>query len=162
MSSGAVPYVAMNRAKANTTSAVEAERISQFERAAVADVMHPEVLTCSADAPLAVVAAIMAAERVHCVVVEGIEGSRRGWAIISDLDLVAAGGRGADQGTAGSSAASEFLTVTPDERLSRAAQVMTEHESSHLIVVDPGSGRPLGVLSTLDVARAMAEGEEDA
>jgi CBS domain-containing protein len=99
----------------------------------------------------------MASERVHCVVVEGIEGDRRGWAIVSDLDLVAAGADGLDEGTAGSSAASEFLTATPDERLTRAAQMLVEHQTSHLIVIDPGSNRALGVLSTLDVARAMAQ-----
>jgi CBS domain-containing protein len=72
------------------------------------------------------------------------------------LDLIAAGTDGLDGGTAGRSAASEFLTVTPSEKLTRAAQMMVEHETSHLIVVDPGSDRALGVLSTLDVAHAMA------
>jgi CBS domain-containing protein len=33
---------------------------------------------------------------------------------------------------------------------------MTEHGISHLIVIEPGGGRPLGVLSTLDIARAAA------
>ena len=133
------------------------EGVPRFERAKVADAMHAEVLTCPADAPLALVAAIMAAERVHCVVVEEAEGDRQEWAVVSDLDLVAAGAAGLSESTAGMSAASEFLTVTPDERLTRAAQIMVEHEASHLIVVDPGSHRPLGVLSTLDVANAMAQ-----
>jgi CBS domain-containing protein len=33
---------------------------------------------------------------------------------------------------------------------------MVEHEVSHLIVVEPRSARPVGVLSTLDIARALA------
>ena len=33
---------------------------------------------------------------------------------------------------------------------------MVEHEISHLIVVEPHTARPIGVLSTLDVARALA------
>jgi len=33
---------------------------------------------------------------------------------------------------------------------------MTEHAVAHLLVVDE-SGRPVGVLSTLDVARVLAE-----
>ena len=118
--------------------------------------MHPQVLTCTADAPLALVARVMAAERVHCVVVEGTNESSRGWAVVSALDLVAAGAGGLHLGTAGKSAATEFLTVTPDETLTRAAQLMVEHEVSHLIVVDPTSDRALGVLSTLDLAHAMA------
>jgi CBS domain-containing protein len=45
--------------------------------------------------------------------------------------------------------------VSPRESLLRAAQLMTEHATAHLIVVDPESGRPVGVLSTLDVARSL-------
>jgi CBS domain-containing protein len=33
---------------------------------------------------------------------------------------------------------------------------MAEHETSHLVVVDPSTDRPVGVLSTLDVARVVA------
>jgi CBS domain-containing protein len=33
---------------------------------------------------------------------------------------------------------------------------MVEHDVSHLIVLEARSGRPIGVLSTLDVARALA------
>ena len=33
---------------------------------------------------------------------------------------------------------------------------MAEHEISHLIVAEPHTARPIGVLSTLDVARALA------
>lgn len=131
---------------------------TSFEQMTVADAMHPEVLTCPADAPLRLVAATMAAERVHCIVVEGTGGDARGWAVVSGLDLVAAWSSGLDEATAGGSAASEFLTVTPDEKVSRAAQIMVEHEAAHVVVVD-ASDRPVGVLSTLDVAAAMVFGE---
>ena len=40
--------------------------------------------------------------------------------------------------------------------LARAAQLMIEVEVSHLIVIEPHSARPIGVLSTLDVAQALA------
>ena len=128
----------------------------KFEQATVSDAMHAELLTCSPDAPLALVAEIMAAERVHCVIVEGTAGSRRGWAIVSDRDLTAAGVDGLRSGTAGQYAATEFLTVTCGDQLVRAAQMLAEHDISHLVVVDIASDRALGVLSTLDVARAMA------
>jgi CBS domain-containing protein len=129
-----------------------------FDRSKVSDAMNPEVLTCPRAAPLALVARMMATENVHCIVVEGSTEDGRGWAIVSDLDLVAASTGALEEGVAGSVAASEFLTVAPDEDLARAAQMMVEHETSHLIVVDPLSDRALGVLSTLDVARAMAAG----
>jgi CBS domain-containing protein len=40
--------------------------------------------------------------------------------------------------------------------LERAMQLMTEHEVTHVIVVERHAGRPIGVLSTLDVARALS------
>jgi CBS domain-containing protein len=123
--------------------------------------MTPEVITCPADAPLRWVAGVMAAERVHCVVIEphSGHGERRTWGVISDLDLVRAAGSDLDAATAGGVAASEFLTVTATEKLGRAAQMMAEHEATHLVVVDPASSRPIGVLSTLDVANVLARVE---
>jgi CBS domain-containing protein len=125
-----------------------------FERAVVADAMTPEVITCPADAPLRWVAGVMSAERIHCVVIDPDD--RPGsWRIVSDLDLMRASGEGLDAATAGGVAATELLTVTPDEQLGRAAQLMAEHDITHLVVVDTLSRRPIGVLSTLDVANVL-------
>jgi CBS domain-containing protein len=33
---------------------------------------------------------------------------------------------------------------------------MTEYAVAHLVVVEPDTGRPVGVLSTLDLARRLA------
>jgi hypothetical protein len=33
---------------------------------------------------------------------------------------------------------------------------MAEHDNAHLVVASPQTGRPVGMLSTLDVARAVA------
>jgi CBS domain-containing protein len=124
----------------------------------VGDAMHAGVLTCDRDAPLSEVAETMARELVHCVVVEG--GGRRDgplWGIVSDLDLVAAATvRDLDEQTAGGSAASPVVMVTAGETLERAAQLMTEHGTSHLIVTDSTRARPVGVLSTLDIAAVLA------
>jgi CBS domain-containing protein len=125
----------------------------------VAAAMHAGVHTCDRDAPLTEVAAMMAEERIHCIVVES--GSGDGgppWGIVSDLDLVAAAMvRDLDAQTAAGSAATPVLMVSPRETLERAAQLMTEHGSSHLIVVDPDQQLPVGVLSTLDIAAVLAE-----
>ncbi len=61
-------------------------------------------------------------------------------------------------GEAGEIAASEIVTIERSEDVQRAPQLMGEHECSHLIVTDPDSGRPLGVVSSLDVARALVWG----
>lgn len=56
--------------------------------------------------------------------------------------------------TAGELAATEMLTIASGDRLDHAGQLMAEHELSHLIVTDAASGRPIGILSTLDVIAA--------
>lgn len=127
----------------------------------VGDAMHVGVHTCDRDAPLADVAATMAREGIHCVVVESGSGERReAWGIVSDLDLVAAAlVRRLEEQTAGGTAASPVVLVSPGESLERAAQLMTEHATAHLVVVDPANGLPLGVLSTLDIAAALTKEE---
>ena len=93
----------------------------------VAEAMHEGVFACEREAPLSEVAATMARERVHCVVVDS--GSGEGappWGIVSDLDLVAAAlVRDLDDQSAGGSAGTPVVMVTPDETLQRAAQLMT-------------------------------------
>jgi CBS domain-containing protein len=118
--------------------------------------MHPGVLTCSADDSLRHVAAIMAYHHVHALVIttptaEGPIG------VVSDQDLVAAVAAGADC-AAREVAGTETLTISPDEPLRTAAQLMIEHGVSHLVVVDSAGGYPVGVLSALDVATVYAGG----
>ena len=116
--------------------------------------MHPGVLTCSADDPLQNVAAIMAGHHVHAVVITSSI-AERPVGIVSDMDLVAAVAAGADC-SAHDAAATETLTVSADEPLRNAAQLMSDHAVSHLVVVDGAGGYPLGVLSSLDIASAYA------
>lgn len=122
----------------------------------VGDAMHEGVLSCSADTPLSTVAELMAGRGVHCIVVTADDLAV--WGVISDLDLVAAAGvRDLDAQSAGGSAATPALAIGPGDTLQRAAQMMTEHAAAHLLVVDDASGKPVGVLSTLDIARVLAE-----
>jgi CBS domain-containing protein len=128
----------------------------------VAEAMHPGTVTCPPETPLRTVARMMARYSIHCVVVladiDEADWDGRLWGVVSDLDLVeAAAGADVDERTAGGTAASPLITIAPDETLERAAQLMAEHETSHLVVVDPASDRPVGVLSTLDVARVVAD-----
>jgi CBS domain-containing protein len=126
----------------------------------VREAMHDGVLTCDRDAQLLEVAEVMAREGVHCVVVEAGSGDDGPpWGVVSDLDLIAAATvRDLSDQSAGGSSASPVVLVTPDESLERAAQLMTEHATAHLIVVDGTTFRPVGVVSTLDIARALAQG----
>lgn len=130
-------------------------------RLRVIDAMHPGLISCSLDTPLRTVARMMATYRVHAILVtaHGEEELPGGglWGIVSDADLLCAADVGdLDEQTARTIAATPALTVTTSEQLARAAQLMVEHEVSHLIVIEPQSARPIGVLSTLDVTRALA------
>jgi CBS domain-containing protein len=128
----------------------------------VADAMHAGVVTVSPDTTLATVADLMANRRLHCVVVadEPVEvGSL--WGIVSDLDLVAAACvRSLEDQLAAGSASTAAVLVSPNVRLREAAELMTRHGVSHLVVAE--AHRPLGVLSTLDLATAMADAPEPA
>ena len=124
----------------------------------VGQAMHDGVVVCPRDTPLATVAELMAAHRVHCVVVaDHPDDAGSLWGVVSDLDLVAAAAvRDLVEQKAGGTAASPALMVEP-AKLLRAAQLMTEHATAHLVVVDPITHRPVGVLSTLDVAAALSK-----
>jgi CBS domain-containing protein len=134
--------------------------MSRLEHASVAEAMHPGVITCPADASLRTVARMMAAYRVHCifVVYEPEEPASPSLSVVSDLDL--AGGLmdgGLDQRTAGELAATPLVTIRADETLDRAAQLMAEHGTAHLVVMEADTSIPAGVLSTLDLARCAAD-----
>jgi CBS domain-containing protein len=130
-----------------------------LERAAVGDVMHAGIIACDPDATMTEVAGLMAGERVHCVAITTKvqdPGERLVWGIISDLDLVRTSVRAGVERTAREVAAQPLITVTPATALREAAELMLAYEVSHLVVVDGEWRRPVGVLSTLDIARALA------
>jgi CBS domain-containing protein len=126
-----------------------------FEHARVDDVMRRGVISCEPDDSLRSVARIMASYHVHSVVVE-LGGDV--WGIVSANDLLQAAGTDRERLSAGEIAATEFVTVPSSAPLAQAAQLMREHEVSHVIVTGP-TGKPTGVLSTLDIAGTLAWGE---
>jgi CBS domain-containing protein len=128
-----------------------------FGDASVVDAMRLGVVSCRPDAPLREVARILATYRIHAVVVSEIEGDRP-WGIVTDLDVTAAAGRDLDEVKARDIANRELLTVSADDKLAHAAHLMAERGLSHVVVVQPHSGQPVGVLSTLDLAGVLAWG----
>jgi CBS domain-containing protein len=125
-------------------------------RAFVADAMRPGVLSCPSDTPLREVARIMAVHRIHCVVVGDVRSAEGEWSVLSDLDLAGAVESATEDTTAGEIAATDPVTLSPTATLDDAARLMAEHETAHIVIVDERSGAPLGVVSTLDVALALA------
>ena len=74
------------------------------------------------------------------------------WGILSDLDLIKAAAAGGQDLSAGAVAASEVVTVEESDRIEDVVQLMAEHECTHLVVISAEEGRPVGVVSSLDVA----------
>jgi CBS domain-containing protein len=134
---------------------------SPLQRLRVIDVMHPGVIACPLDTPLRDVARMMTTYRVHAIMVMAHEADELPhgllWGVISDTDLIrAARTADIDAQTARSLAATPAVTVATVDPLERAIDLMVENATSHLIVVERHSLRPIGVVSTLDVARALA------
>jgi CBS domain-containing protein len=130
-----------------------------FKDGTVLDAMHYGVFAVAPDTPLPVVARLMAGYRIHAIVVWGDDAGSGGtpWGVVSDLDLVEMASAGMiDERTAGDSAVTPAVLIAPTECLARAAQLMCEHRVSHLVVTDPQTGHPTGVLSTLDIVRVLA------
>ena len=146
-----------------STWASEAASAALHLELPVRDVMHEGLVDCPPQTTMREVAQLMAGRDVHCIVVDGLARGPRGaerlvWGIVSDLDLAKALGEGGIDDPAAAFAATEPVIVGPGDDLQRAAQLMAEHDCSHLIVADETTGRPVGVLSTLDLARAVAGG----
>jgi len=126
-----------------------------FEHARVHDVMRHGVISCEPDESLRTVARIMASYHVHAVIVELGDDS---WGVISAGDVTGAAGTDRESLTAGQVAGTEYLAVEADQPLSDAAQLMREHNISHVVVTSAGR-KPVGVVSTLDIAGTLAWGE---
>lgn len=126
----------------------------------VMEAMHPGVVTCPSATPLRVVARMLATYRIHAVIVfaEHRAAEPSEWSVVSDLDVVrSASLADVESATAGGTAATPVVLVSPHDTLDHAAGLMIENKATHLIVVEPQSSRPIGVLSTLDLARVLGE-----
>jgi CBS domain-containing protein len=132
-----------------------------FETGTVGDAMSHGVISCSPETPLRVVARMMTTYAVHAIFVfeysEEDEAPHL-WAVVSDLDLVAATRLDLDTLTAGATAVTPLVTVAADSSIGEAGSLMAQYGIAHLAVTEPGSHRPIGVISTLDLARAIAAG----
>jgi CBS domain-containing protein len=137
--------------------------LPHFEHATVADAMHPGILSCEAEATLAEVARIMSTHHVHCIVVRGAAEDEADeppvWGMISDFDLVRMGTRPNAPDTAAELARRPVISVQTTAALRDAAELMMTEGTAHVVAVNPQTGHPVGILSTLDIAGVLAWGE---
>lgn len=124
----------------------------------VSDVMHPGVMTCHSGSSLHDVARTMAAHGVHAVAVWGDEGedSVGFLGMVSDLDLLSAVMRGESLASSALNAARKDVhAVRAGAPVSEGARLMVDERTTHVIVLADDRDRIVGVLSALDVARAL-------
>ena len=131
-----------------------------LEERLVSDVMRDGVVGCTPETPLTEVARLMASTASTASSSPASRrtghGTRLVWGVVSDLDLARAVAAG-EELTAGQVAATEPVTASPADTLAAVARLMGDHDVAHLVVVDDKDAEPIGVISTLDVARAFAE-----
>jgi CBS domain-containing protein len=128
-----------------------------LETATVGDAMNRGVISCPSETPLRVVARMMATHGVHAIfVLDSDDEARHLWAVVSDLDLAAATQLDLDALTAGETAVTPLVSVVAEASIPEAGSLMAQYGIAHLAVTEPGSNRPIGVISTLDIARVVA------
>jgi CBS domain-containing protein len=134
--------------------------MTALAKATVATQMHHGVIAFEPHASLRTVARAMQSHGVRCVLVTGLAnaagGERFVWAVVTDADLVAAAASDGDEKRAADVAQTEAPTIEPSATLAEAARTMAEHRVTHLVVVEPESEQPVGVVSSTDVLRALA------
>jgi CBS domain-containing protein len=143
------------------STATAGPRASPIAGLPVRDVMQVGLVASPPDADLETIARTMAEESIHCVFIADVPrrnqtGGRRTWGVVSDLDLMHALREGAGTRIASDIAATELVTVDPTDTLETVVRLMTDCGTAHLVVVSAQQGRPVGMISSLDIARAAS------
>jgi len=126
----------------------------------VGELMSIEPITIGADRPVTEAEQLMTNRGVSGLPVVDRLGRLLG--VISQTDLVRAHASGrAIESWPGLAArhlmTSPALTIRLDETLLSAARLMEQHHVHRLVVVAPDGRHPVGVLSTTDLVRALAD-----
>jgi CBS domain-containing protein len=138
----------------NNEASSSADALGRLSGRTVRDFANIGIYAVTPEAPLGEVAWLMASNRVHAVLVTDDQAPEP--PVIADADLIAAASSGHfDELRARDIAATEGVSVDEGESLARAAQLLAEHGVSHLVVRDRRR-YPVGILSTLDLARAIS------
>jgi CBS domain-containing protein len=129
-----------------------------FADAKVRDAMRVGVVHCLPDASPADAARIMSGYGIHSLVVAapGSQRSEGPWSVVDALQVARAEADGVAR--VGDIDTSGPQSIDADAPLADAATLMAENRVSHLVAVQPGTTRPVGVLSTSGLAAVLAWG----
>ncbi len=130
----------------------------RLEHALVADAMRHGILSCFPDASLRAAARTMTLHHIHTVVVSDPEGGGM-IGVVTDSQLVDAMLAGDGERTLDEIVDRDVVSISSEQRLEEAIATMRRRGVDHAVVIDAHSGRPTGMLSTLDVLGVFAWGE---
>ncbi len=117
--------------------------------------MHSGVVTCAPDASLRTAAALLGEHGIHAVVVVSPDEAAP-VAVVTDRDVLFAYATGRlDELTARDAATEPTISVRPTLDLRSASELMSRHGTTHAVVTNADDRRPVGVVSSLDIARAV-------
>ena len=143
-----------------TFTSEQAAALAEHRQLRVRDLMSLEPVTVRGGAPLVVADRLMRDFGVSGLPVIDGKGDLIG--VLSRTDLMALAGDPRVEAWQGRSVAATMtapgLTVEADAPLAEAAAQMEDHHVHRLVVVEPDGGRPIGILSTMDLVRALAAG----
>jgi CBS domain-containing protein len=146
----------MNEPSVQATGSHLAPRL---EHARVGDAMRHGVLSCAADASLRAAARTMTLHHIHTVVLNDPQRSEL-VGVVSDGELLTALLDPDRQGaTLRDIAQRDVVRLSSAQPLTEAVHEMRSRGVDHAVVLDTHSGRPTGMLSTLDVLGVLAWGE---
>lgn len=126
----------------------------------ICDLMHKGVVSCCAEDSVKDVARMMGDNNVRSVVVVNEKGEV--WGIITYRELFPQYGKDITKMTAQEIMRPYRIEVDPQWPIVKAIELMKRLRYYHLIIVDPhvGTKWPVGLLTSFDVVRYMAQLEE--
>jgi CBS domain-containing protein len=130
-----------------------------LEHLTIQDAMHAGVLTCQPDDDLATLATLLVTHGIHAIVLEHANDPSP--LVVTDLQLIRAALHGPADASARDLARDAISMLPADSPLAHAVAKMAELDEAHLLVTDPASGAPCGMISSFDVA-AVIGGDQPA
>ncbi|MBU1261389.1 CBS domain-containing protein [bacterium] len=121
----------------------------------VLDVMTRGVVSVHLTDSVKEVAMALVENKIHAVAVMDDNGDAVG--VISEMDLLKVISQDLDLTRAEDIMSSHLRSITPNSRLSEAAEVMLGLKVHRLIVLHPEGRRAVGVLSISDIIREMTK-----
>lgn len=121
----------------------------------VGDVMGAGFVTCFPGDDLATVASKLATDGVHVAVLTPLNhGAPR---IVTDVDIIRAALSGTGRELAADINRDPAVSLVADAPVTDAIAEMAEKRTRRLVVVDPGTGVPIGLVSGLDLIAPLGE-----